>query len=537
MARRGRHPGRAGSDRLGGFAETPELRRVVETHFPGLWDRFSTGPGGAGASRREFLKLMGASLALAGLTGCRWPKETIVPATRQSVDRLPGVPVQYATAIELGGVATGLLVTSYDGRPIKIEGNDKHPFSRGKTNHWMQASILDLYDPDRSQRVIERVGGSGGVTHLTRTWEEFDAFARQHFAELRERQGEGLCVLVEASFSPSLMEMRSRFQREFRHAGWIEFESLPRVEERNGAQMAFDRLYRAQLDLTKADVIVSLDDDLLMTHPAALRYEADFAARRRADDGSMSRLYVIESNLTVTGAAADHRYAIRNTDVGVAAGMLAQALIAGGLSWPGSAADVRAALDTFAAPHLDAAFVTRLAADLLAHRGRSIVTVGPRQPAAVHLIAHVLNEALGNVGATIFHNDGAAPLNGHIAWAGVLEEMVLRRGAQTLLILGGNPAAAAPPDAAVADHISNVRTAIYLGPYVDETAQLCAWHVPQAHYLESWGDARAYDGTVSIIQPLIEPLYAGRTPVELLALVLGDENPNGYELVHRTFRE
>jgi len=334
MAHSGRQIERVARRRLSDLAETPELRRLFETSFPGLWDRFSAAAGGPGASRREFLKLMGASLALAGLTGCRWPKETIVPATRQPVDRVPGVPVQYATAIELAGVATGLLVTSYDGRPIKIEGNDQHPFSRGKTSAWMQASLLDLYDPDRSQRVVQRVTGSGGSRRLNRTWEEFDAEVGPRLAELRADRGKGLCVLVAASASPSLTRLRAQFQQLMPEAGWINCCSTSQEAEHIATGLVFGNACRPQLDLTKADVIVALDSDFLMQHPAAVRYAADFATRRRADDGAMSRLYVAESTLTVTGAAADRRFPLRRHEIGRLAACLAKELLDRGLPWP-----------------------------------------------------------------------------------------------------------------------------------------------------------------------------------------------------------
>ncbi len=512
------------------LTDTPEFRAFLAAEFPGIASAMLSAP-----SRRQFLKLMGASMALAGLSGCRWPSETIAPYAKRPAGRTPGVPVQYATAMEFGGVATGLLVTSYDGRPIKIEGNDQHPFSRGKTNAWMQASVLELYDPDRSTQVLRKAEvGDGGALQPS-TWEEFEAFARPHFAALRANQGEGLCVLCEASSSPSLAATKTRFREIFPNATWLDFAALPRVNEVTGSTMAFGRPYRAQLNLTPADVIVSLDGDFLMMHPAAVRYAGDFAARRRAEDGTMNRLYVVESNLTVTGAAADRRYAVRSSDVGIVAGLLAQALLTAGLPWPDDAADIKQALAKYAAPDLDARFIQGLAADLLAHRGRSVIIAGSNQPAAVHLLAHVLNEALGNVGTTIRYTE--EPLSDHVAWVEVLKEFGTTGRMVTLLVLGGNPVRLAAHGAAIKRLIASASTSVYLGLYADETAQRCTWHLPQAHYLESWGDGRAYDGTVSIVQPLIELLYDGRTAVEILALLLGDENPRAYEIVRRTFQE
>jgi MoCo/4Fe-4S cofactor protein with predicted Tat translocation signal len=512
------------------LADAPEFRAWLAAEFPGIASAMLSAP-----SRRQFLKLMGASMALAGLSGCRWPSETIAPYAKRPEGRTPGVPVRYATAMELGGVATGLLVTSYDGRPIKIEGNDQHPFSRGKTNAWMQASVLELYDPDRSTQVLRRTEGGDGAALQPSSWEEFEAFARQHFAALRANQGEGLCVLCEASCSPSLAATKARIQQAYPNYAWLDFAALPRVNEVTGSAMAFGQPFRPQLDLAQADVIVSLDSDFLMMHPAAVRYAGDFAARRQPEDGAMNRLYMVESNLTVTGAAADRRYAVRSSEVGIVAGLLAQALLTAGLPWPDNAADIKQAVAKFAAPDLDAGFIQGLAADLLAHRGRSVILAGSSQPAAVHLLAHVLNEALGNVGTTVRYTE--EPLSDHVAWTEVLKGLATKGPIETLLVLGGNPVRLAAHGDAIEKLIASASTSVYLGLYADETAQRCTWHLPQAHYLESWGDGRANDGTVSVVQPLIEPLYDGRTAVEILALLVGDENPRAYDIVRRTFQE
>jgi Fe-S-cluster-containing dehydrogenase component/anaerobic selenocysteine-containing dehydrogenase len=454
---------------------------------------------------------MSASLALAGLTGCRWPKETIVPATRQPGDRVPGVPVQYATVIELGGVATGLLVTSYDGRPIKIEGNDRHPFSRGKSNAWMQASLLELYDPDRSQWPVRGAAGQ----RQTATWDEFETFARAHFADLRSKRGTGLTILSEASSSPSLADLRGRWQASFPQARWYEYEPLSRDNEREGARLAFGRPYRAHLHLDQADVIVSFDSDFLMTHPAALKYAGDFAARRGGDGGTINRLYVLESNLTVTGGMADHRWAVRSSEMGVVLAQLAARLTDGNAA--------------------QRATMAAIARDLEAHRGRCVVIVGPQQPPAVHARAHRLNAFLGAPGHTItFTEEPDRDRVPHWAAIARLADEMRRGTVQTLVILGGNPVYNAPADVRFASALQRVPTTIHLSLYDDETSQGCVWHVPRAHYLEAWGDARAWDGTMSIAQPLIDPLYGGRSPIELLALLSGDRLTSGYDIVRRT---
>ena len=505
------------------LAGTPTFQKFVAAEFPSLAPQFADA-----TTRRQFLKVMGASLALAGLAGCRWPKENIVPATRQPLDRIPGVPVQYATTFELGGVATGLLVTSYDGRPIKIEGNEKHPFSRGKTNHWMQASILDLYDPDRSQRPVERRPADGAVAAY-RTWDEFEAFTREHFSQRRAVGGAGLAVLSEASSSPSLADMRTRWARVVPQARWYEHELLSRTNELEGARLAFGKPYRTLLRLDQADVIVSLDSDFLMTHPAAVKYAGDFAARRRADDGTMNRLYVLESGLSVTGSNADQRYALRSSAIKNAALLLAQHL--SHLPVLQRAALLRA---DQVQPTAELPFLAGIAADLAGHQGRSVVIAGPQQPAEVHALVHWLNAALGNVGQTVTYvEEPGAPVH---TLAELCEQM--HAGAvDTLLILGGNPVHGAPVDVRFQEALAKVKTSIHLSQYDNETSHSCTWHVPQAHYLEAWGDAQAWDGTASLIQPLIEPFYGGRTSIELLALISGDDRTKGYEIVRRTFSQ
>lgn len=503
------------------LAETPAFRRWLAAEFPFVPPEWMSGP-----SRRQFLKLMGAACALAGLTGCRWPKETIVPATKQPVNRVPGETVQYATAFELGGAATGVLVTSYDGRPIKIEGNPKHPFSRGKTNHWMQASILDLYDPDRSQRPVER-DPQGRVTN--RTWAEFEASARGHFAGLREGGSARLAVLSEASSSPSRQDMKARFAAAFPEAQWYEYEPISRDNEIEGARLAFGRPFRSHLHLDRADLIVGLDADFLMMHPVAVKHAADFAARRRAADGTMNRLYVIEGGLSVTGSVADTRFAVRPSQIGHVLEALAVALSAR------LGTSLLAGEPAGDCP-VDAAQIEVLAEDLRRHEGRCLIVVGPAQPPEVHCRAHALNAALGAHGQTVSFTDEPDPQRPtHLEALRALTERAKAGEIQTLVILGGNPVYDAPADLGFAVALPRVPASVHLSMYDNETSRACTWHVPQAHYLESWGDALAWDGTLSIVQPLIEPLYGGRTACELLALLIGDDRASGYDITRRTF--
>ncbi len=490
------------------LAGADEFRQFLESEFPNLPPMFREGP-----SRRQMLKLMGASAALAGLAGCRWPREHIVPATVQPYDRAPGETVQFATALERNGVATGVLATSYNGRPIKIEGNDQHPFSRGRSNHWQQAAVLSLYDPDRSTGPVRRPKD----LNPRRRWEEFEAFARQHFGELRETQGTGLAVLSTASDSPSLRDMQARFARVFPKVMWCEYEAVGRENEIEGTRQAFGTPMRPLIDLDHAEVIVCLDCDLLVQHPAGLRYASEFAQGRRAEHGRMNRLWAFESNLSVTGSVADHRHAVRSGDIAPLLAALGHELGAG-------AAPAHPA-------HVPAEVVKRLAEDLAAHRGHGALAAGPAQPPEVHALVAWLNERLGNAGHTVQYV--AEPARG------VSIEKLIERvdEIETLVVLDGNPVYELQSAKGFVTAYEKIPTTIHLSLYDNETSRVSKWHVPQAHPLETWGDGRAWDGTITLVQPLIAPLYEGRTACELLALVSGDDVRSAYEITRRAFRE
>jgi MoCo/4Fe-4S cofactor protein with predicted Tat translocation signal len=526
-------------------ADTPELRAALEREFPAQAGELKDTH-----SRRAFLQLMGSSLAMMGLAGCRWPEKKLLPFASRPADRLPGMPAQFATAMELNGVAQGLLVTSYDGRPIKIEGNPLHPLNgtpgrqdvRGAADVFAQASVLDLYDPDRSQGLLRR----DGREWFRPSWDEFQDFATGHFGALRDRGGRGLRVLGEATASPTFQAVRERFRRIFPQATWHEYEPVSRDEELRGASLAFGRPIRSHWHLRDARVIVSLDCDFLQSHPAALGHARDFAAARNPERGEMSRLHVVESSYTITGGKADHRHPIPACLVPAVAAQLAGEVMDhvghdGGPArgYPNTVVDLamlhaaERCLQAFPARP----FVAQMAGDLLSAAGAGLVVVGPRQPAAVHALAHALNAALGNVGRTVSYTE--EPGWDEPTPAASISDLAasIRDGqVDTLLILGGNPAYNAPADLDFGELISKVPNSFHLSHYPDETTRACTWHLPRAHYLESWDDARAWDGTVSIVQPLIEPLYDGRTPAELLALVAGDSISKGLDLVRRTQR-
>ena len=502
---------------LAELADAPEFRAFAAAEFAQADDD-------SGLSRRRWLQLMGASLALAGVGGCRWQKRELLPLVNRPPHRVPGKPERYATAMDLSGSALGLLVTCVDGRPIKIEGNPKHPQSLGATSALAQASILTLYDPDRSENLHRR--GIHGV-EVSR-WEQFAAFARARMKDFQETGGIGLAVLSEASSSPTLAAMRGRLQQRLPEARWFEYDPLSADNERLGSQLAFGKPYRTHVVLRQAGVIVCLEADLLGSHPAAVQYAREFAERRNPTPGRMNRLYSVESGYSVTGAAADHRLAVPSGQI---------AAIAAALEREVSGRVGRGAGDPAEKGDRTSQFVQAAAEDLLAHRGRGVVAAGPSQPREVHAAVHRINAALGNVGKTVWYTaepDADRPTHWE-ALRSLAAEMAAGR-LQTLLILGGNPVYDAPADLSFAEALNQVPESIHLSQYRNETSRRCLWHLPEAHWLESWGDARAYDGTYSVVQPMIEPLRGGKSGIEVLELLLSDHPANARTLVQATFQ-
>jgi molybdopterin-containing oxidoreductase family iron-sulfur binding subunit len=491
------------------LAGSEEFQTALHREFPkGASEWVDT------VSRRGFLKVMGASLGLAGMTGCvRLPLEPIVPYVRQPEGVIPGRPMYYATAMTLGGYANPILVESHLGRPTKIEGNDQHPASLGGTDIFAQASLLTMYDPDRSQTVTSM----GDM----RSWQAFLGSIRGPLASQKPLQGAGIRILTPTITSPTLADQLRNFLKLYPQAKWHVWEPVNRDNVLEGAKLAFGQPVETRYDLSKADVIVSLDADFLYAgFPGNTRYIRDFAARRNPDSGNMNRLYVIESTPTTTGAKADHRVSVRGAHVQDFARSLGWAL------------GLQAGIPKVGSEHEK--FIGALAKELKEHRGSCAVIVGDHQPPVVHALAHALNQSLGNVGSTVFYSDpvDANPANQTESIKDLVADM---RGGKVdlLIILGGNPAYDAPTDLNFADALKSnkVPLRIHYGLYQDETAELCHWHVPATHELESWGDARAYDGTVSIIQPLIAPLYNGKSALEFVALLSGQADATGYDLV------
>lgn len=495
---------------------TPEFQEWAQRAFP---DGVSEGVTVDGASRRSLLKLMAASLGLAGLTACRRPVENILPFSRASEGYIHGKPMHFATVAALNGSATGLIVECNDGRPTKIEGNPKHPYSLGATNAFLQASVLGLYDPDRTRQVMRRGGRSN--------WDEFAAWARGYFGADRLGDGAAMRIVSEQIVSPSLEAVKADLLKKFPKAQWIEYESVNLDAVREGAALATGQAVEPHFLFDKADVVFSLDCDFLGLDSASILPVKQYSRRRKVEKpgDELNRLYSAEANYTITGGMADHRLRAKVGDIGALALSLAKELNVSGaeLKVVGNASD-----------HARK-FVAELAKDLVAHRGKSIVVAGPRQPAAVHALVFAINAALGNIGQTIVFTkstrDGANPLE----QARQLGADLHAGRVKTVVVLGGNPAYSLPADVQFVEGLKKVAVTVALTEDENETWSASEWRLPQAHLLESWGDARALDGTVSIQQPMIEPLYGGKSVLEVAAILAGREPSSGYEIVRSTW--
>ncbi len=504
--------------------QSPEFREAVEREFQQPLEALPPNSPG----RRKFMQVMGASFSLAGLAGCRWQEDKIVPMTRRPDGVIPGTTTRYATAMELNGVAVGLHATSYDGRPIKVDGNPLHPETLGAAETYHQGSVLGVYDPDRSDAVTQKSGAKREIT----TFAAFDKAAKEEIKKLRANRGEGLRVLSERTSSPTLAALKDRWLAAFPLSKWVVFEPLASNGRAAGTALAFGKPHRVHYAFAEAQVILSLDADFTgSSFPAGLANARAFSKRRSPEQGEMNRLYVVESSFTGTGSVADHRLALRSEQIKAVAAFLDAEISAKANALPEQGAAQTKPAAEFLNDAKVAKYLGAVAKDLLANVGKSVVVAGLHQPAEVHALVERLNVLLGNVGRTVFYTEDAPEsVASDVEALKALTDEVAAGRVQTLLVLGGNPAYDAPSDVAFGAAMDKVPFSVRLGLYEDETSQVATWHLPAAHYLESWGDARAYDGTVSIVQPLIAPIFGGRTALELVARLLGEE-PKGLELV------
>ena len=499
--------------RLAELCDTEAFQQYVRRDFPSQAQRLLDP-----LQRRDFLRVMGASLAAAGLGACtRQPEEKIVPFARNPESRIPGVPEVFATSMSLGGAAIGLLVESHMGRPTKVEGNPAHPASLGATDSFAQAAILSLYDPDRSHSVLN----AGQIS----TWGAFQTALSQALDHHEALKGAGLAVLVADVAAPTMRAELARMEERFPMARVHHWRPDHRDGARRGAQLAFGRDLSVRYDLSAARVVVSLDADFLVSGAGGVRYAREFAEGRRVrrETRAMSRFYALESAPSLTGANADHRLGMRPSEVESCVRALAARL----------GVDVEA-------PRLSAeqdAFVERIADELRGGSGQCVVIAGETQSAEVHALAHAIHREIGALGRTVELTEpvAATPESATDSIAALVEAMRADQ-VETLVVLGGNPVYDAPADLDFREALERVSMRIHLSLHEDETSELCHWHVPEAHFLESWGDARSFDGTASLVQPLIAPLYDGKSALSLVALLAGETGVSDYELVRRYWR-
>ena len=492
-------------------ADTKEFQDWLEDEFPHRRTLLEI-------DRRSVLKVMGASLALAGLSGCRgvfMDQEKAVPYVRQPEELTPGKPLYYASAMPMaGGYGVGILVEQHEGRPTKIEGNPDHPESQGSSSAIMQAAILSMYDPDRAQNVFQGSDIS--------TWEEFDKVIQSALRDQKSKQGAGIRILTETVASPSMAAAIDSFLAAYPAATWHSWDGVSRDPARMGAKAAYGKVVNTIYDLRGAKVIVSLDSDFLLQGPGSLKYARDFADGRRLEKtgGQMNRLYQFESFPTITGSNADHRWAVKSSEIGQVAAAIAASL---GLGAPSGNSPI------------DEGTLSKVVADLQANAGSSVVIPGENQPAEVHQLCHMINEKLGNNGKTVMHGPRIdfGPEN-------QLESITqltsaLRDGkVDILLICGANPAYNAPANLDFANAMSFAKLKVKHGMYFDETSAQCDWSLPDAHFMETWGDVRNYDGSVSLIQPIIAPLFETKSGVEFFHRLLGRVT-NSHDVLRQSY--
>jgi len=490
------------------LAGSTEFDEMLHTEFP---------PNAADwpdeVSRRRFLQLAAASMGLAGLTACtRPPTEKILPYVTPPVNAEPGIPLYFATAVPVAGIAQGVIVESHLGRPTKIEGNAGHPASMGGTSVQSQAAVLDLYDPDRAKQ-IDHLGG-------WESWEDFLIALNKELDPIRGRRGAGFHILTDTITSPSLGAQINDLLNQFPEAQWHQYDAAGAHAARSGSQLAFGRFVNTYYKLENASVILALDSDFLACDQTSSRLAYDYANRRtRGDRTDMNRLYAVETAMTATGGKADHRLPLRYGEVELFARDLAAAIGVKGVAASGSG--------------LRADWIAAVSRDLMAHRGDCAVIPGHHQSATVHALAHAINEALGNLGATVVYTEPleAQPVD-QIASLRTLVDAMDAGAVDLLFILDGNPVFNAPADFDFASRLTKVKTSIHVSLHSDETAVRCNWAIPESHFLEHWGDARSFDGTITILQPLIYPLYDSRAHIEFLDAVLRAPGRPSYDIVH-----
>ncbi len=500
---------------LNELAQNKEYQNFVEREFPENATELTDG-----VSRKGFLRVMGASIALAGFAACRRPVQKILPYSQQPEDIVPGIPLFYATAMPFQGSLTGLVVENHEGRPTKVEGNDLHPGSWGNTNAYHQATILEMYDPDRSRSPLRN--GDKASTN------DFVVFAQEFFADQNKR----VAFISEANSSPTFQSLKEGALRKFDNAKWVTYEPFGEDNNIEGNRIAFGRRLRTHYNYSNADIVVSLDDDFLAaTHPNNVEYAKQVTGRRKvtSTNDTMNRIYSVENGFTLTGSFADHRLRVKASEVEAFANALAATL-----------SSKISGLNAFSGVNnkfTGSDFINAMADDLASHTGSSAVSIGFSHSANAHAIVAAINSALNNVGSTVNYLEVPSfdNQNNKQVFADVVTE-IKAGNIDAVVMIGTNPSLTAPADLDFSGALSNVGEVIHFGTYRDESSKGASWHVSRSHFLESWGDGFSFGGARSVIQPQIQPLHDSMSEIEFLNAIVYEERVSGYELVQNTFK-
>lgn len=501
---------------LGELARNEEYEKYVEREFPENATELKDP-----VSRRSFLRVMGASIALAGFAACRRPVQKILPYSDQPEEIIPGNPLYYASAMPFQDALTGLVVENHEGRPQKIEGNELHPASGGTTSKFMQAAILGMYDPDRS-RFVRRDGERSSVS-------AFAKFCAEHFSDTDRN----IAFISEASSSPTYNRLRDQALDQFTNAQWVSYEPFGEDNALEGTNQAFGQRLRTVNHFDEASVIVALDDNFLSPAetPNSVENTQQFTEGRRiySPEEELSRLYVVESTYTLTGSNADHRLRIKSSEIGLFIYALAAEL--------SNSIDELSAFSGYSNKFSDHEWIPVLAEELLDNRGEAILTVGREHQPELHATVAAMNSALGNAGQSVTYHE--VPFirdqNNRTVFADLIEDLD-NGNIDTVVMVGTNPVFTAPADLDFIGALENAEQVIHLSDYYDETSKLSNWHINRSHFLETWSDGYSYSGTRSIIQPQIEPLFSGVSGIEFLHIVLNGQPAQGYDLVQETWR-
>jgi MoCo/4Fe-4S cofactor protein with predicted Tat translocation signal len=500
---------------LNELAKNKEYEKFVEREFPENATELTDQ-----VSRRSFLRVMGASIALAGFASCRKPVQKILPYNKQPEDLVLGVPHFYATSMPFQDTVTGLLVENNEGRPTKLEGNEDHPSSGGRTSIYHQAGILSMYDPDRSRSPVHN------GENASRTY--FESFAADHFSDTSRN----ILFISEANSSPTLNRLKGETLNRFSNAEWVTYEPFSEDNAVEGTQIAFGQRLRTVNHFDKADLIVALDDDFMSPygHKNSVENAYKTTGRRKVSsvEDTMSRIYCVENSYTSTGSYADHRLKLKSSEIEAFTYALASRL-----SGEVSGLQVFNGVSNSFSGH---DWVERLASELLTGRGNSILSAGQQHTAGTHAAVAAMNLALGNAGNTVTYHELPFRDNRNEQEAFLNAVTELKAGTyDTVVLIGTNLAYTAPADLDLIQALGNVDTKIHLADYRDETSRICDWHVNRAHFLESWSDGFSYTGQRSIVQPQIQPLFNGLSEIEFLNTILTGEESNGYDLVQQTW--